>query len=616
MTVVVAFVLVSSCLALVQVLALWSGALGMTVDRGVAVALLAAAGVGGLLLAMRFATGLRRAPDAAREPVPVWYRLLRAVLGLGVVAALAWFVRIQVDLWNLAARRAVLDWDGLYYHIPAMHGWAVAGRVTWLHDLADIIFGNGYPMAVETFTWLLHYVLGTSDLVDAANLWFWPLGATALATLAHVLGARGIWPWLAAALLGCVPVVVCQSVTCYVDPAFACTVMGAVAASCLLVFHDGRLVAWRAVLWGFNLGLMTGAKGTGAPFAMLLAAAVAVAILLREGLAAWRVWWPRLAVAVVACFLVSGFWYGRNLLETGNPIHPIQVAFGENVLIPGYDPAAMLQANQPPWLTAEPAPLRVFVAWTQPDAPVSGYAPTTGLGRIWLYGGVPAVLLLWARAWRRRREESLAPLLFLTVLVLLLLAVQPARWWGRMTIWLHALGLPALAAVASHAVGGLRRAVWPAAVLAGVAAVVVLGIRETDATRDLEWQAGRAAPTIPDGPPGDFLSTRTLFFGNMDLVAGSEEFWAARRIARSRWGRVGTLLGGTLGLPLGRRELRLLPDAPTAADLEALRRDGFTWVVWDVEGAGEVPETVRAAALQELVHHPTPDTHFRLLRLR
>ncbi|MCP4573550.1 MAG: hypothetical protein GY838_14425 [bacterium] len=606
-----AFVAVSTFLAVLQILVLWSGALGASFDRGAVLLAAGVAAAAALALAARFAAGLRgRDKD---ESGPLWYRILNWTLGLGALAAMGWCARVWLDLWDLAGRRAVLDWDGLYYHIPAMNGWTLAGRVSWLPDLADLPFANGYPMAVETTTWLLHHVLGNSDRLDAGNLLFWPLGITALAVVARALGARGPWPWLAGGLLYGVPVLVCQSVTCYIDPAYSCTVMGAVAASCLLVFHDGRLLVWRAVLWGLNLGLMAGAKGTGAPFLVTMVLAVVAAVLLREGVGAWRVWWPRLAVAAVLAVAVGGFWYGRNVLETGNPIHPVQVAFGKNVLIPGYDPAGMMADNLPPWLREKPAALRMFIAWTQPDAPVSGYAPTTGLGRIWLLGGLPAVLLLGLRQ-LRRREESGKALLFLAVLVLLLLVAQPGRWWGRMTVWLHVLGLPALAAIVSYAVAGLRRSILPAPLILAAGLVAVLAARETAITRDHEWQAGRGVPPSA-GVEAPFLDTRELFFRTFTDNPGGAAVWESGLFARSRWGRIGTLLGGTLAMPLGARRALLLSDTPTVADLDELRDVGCAWILWDVLGAGEVPEILRAAALEEHAFQPADDVDVRFLRL-
>ena len=80
----------------------------------------------------------------------------RIVLFTGATA----FVSIWAHQAWVAWRRPVYDWDGLYYHLPAVHGWLRAGRIAWLEG-HDIPFVNGYPMAVETLGFWGVRVLGT-----------------------------------------------------------------------------------------------------------------------------------------------------------------------------------------------------------------------------------------------------------------------------------------------------------------------------------------------------------------------------------------------------------------------------------------------------------------------
>ena len=40
-----------------------------------------------------------------------------------LAVALVWFVMTWLALAWLTWLRPVFDWDGLYYHVPAIHGW-------------------------------------------------------------------------------------------------------------------------------------------------------------------------------------------------------------------------------------------------------------------------------------------------------------------------------------------------------------------------------------------------------------------------------------------------------------------------------------------------------------
>jgi hypothetical protein len=80
------------------------------------------------------------------------------------------------------------------------------------------------------------------------------------------------------------------------------------------------------------------------------------------------------------------------------------------------------------------------------------------MGYIWLAGGIPALLYLWSVMLRERRGSGRRPweLLFLTMVVVLLLVLQPSTWWSRFTVWLHVLGLPSIAVVLERATARWR----------------------------------------------------------------------------------------------------------------------------------------------------------------
>jgi hypothetical protein len=606
---------VTSLLALVQLFTVTLGAARVPFGREAALAVLAVATVLSILFATRFLP--ERHHPAQSPPAPpraLSDRLLGFLAGLVAFAAVVWAAWVWTELWILASLRPPYDWDGLYYHLPAIHDWAAAGRVMFIDYTPDVPFVN-FPMGVELTTFFTYFLLGTSRLVNACNLWYWPMAFLAIAVIARRLGARGPWPLVAGALIVGAPVFVCQSVSCYIDPGFAAAVMAAIAAACVFVFETGRPGRWSPVLLGMAAGLALGSKGTGLPFAVVVVVvAVAGSVWARGGLGRWRAWLPRAGVVVLFVFLVGGYWYARNGLNTGNPVYPIQVKFGEKVLADGWDHNIFNEANLPPWLERYPRPLRMFVSWTQPDAPVSGYAPVGGMGYIWLFGAVPALLYLWLLAARRRYPGPAREFVFVTVLALCLFAVQPASWWSRFTVWMHALGLPCIAVAAHHAASSWRRSWWHALILAVALAMVGTAVWESGRTLDVEWEDGRTSSA--PGVRAEFQSSLDYMFPGMSEALGFQEFFDAARIARSPWEQFGTLLGGILAMPLEARSITVMPMYPEESDVASLRESGVEWIIWDVVGAGEAPEAVTQAASKHHAFNPAPDVNFHIYRLR
>ena len=68
-------------------------------------------------------------------------------------------------------------------------------------------------------------------------------------------------------------------------------------------------------------------------------------------------------------------------------------------------------------------------------------------------------------------------------------------------------------------------------------------------------------------------------------------------------------------MPLDKREIRVLPYEPGEGDIDALRRDGIEWIVWDLLATGEVPEVITRNAQEVNVFNSAPDVNFHIIRL-
>ena len=489
----------------------------------------------------------RTLPPSGRVAPP---EAIAAAILIAIVAA--W------HLW-VAWQRPVIDWDGLYYHVPALHGWLREGRVSWLRGIDDVPFVNGYPMALEVMGFVMVRLLDHDRWIDALNLLLWPVGALGAAFTAHVWGARRPWPAVAAVSFLAVPAWMVGSGTGYVDAGLA-------SATCALV----GLTAWRlqrvdhvpaAVVWGAAAGLVMGVKGTG-----ILLAGVALVVLavdaLRRDASARRRAVRALALGAVVMTLTGGLWPARATWHTGNPIHPVQLRLGAKVLAPGTDAHAAAELSRPAELDPLPGFARPLVVWAWPFDPMRGYDRPDGLGPVWTLVALPSLLVL---AWTGRRRREVIGALAVGAIVF---AAQPAPWWSRLTLWVLAFGLPAFAAVVS-------RAAWARPFVVGATTLVLLGGAGLSAwSLAIESDRGRA--------DGRYVSAAEYYFGELAAHPDWPAVSDAPAVARSDWGRVGSLLGGVLAQPAGRRAIHRIDhprDVPPDVD----------WIVWDLEGAGALP---------------------------
>lgn len=595
---------VSCFLALIQVSVIGLGLARVRLSQPLAIAVL----VISIALAWVFAA-LHRQPAA--PPVPRPEPAKRETLQLDrflrvlAAAALIWVGWTWLQLWVLALLRSPYGYDGLAYHVPAIHDWVLQGRVGFVASIPDIPYTN-YPMGVELSSYFAHYLFQTSRLLDACNLWYWPLAFTGLAVIAGHLGARGIWRWLAGALIFGASAFVSVSVSAYIDPGFASTVIGAVAASCILVFHGRQKIWWAATLLGLNVGLMLGSKGFGLPFAITIGFFTALAVFWASGLQGLSLQGRALALAAVIAFAVGGYWYARNLLVTGNPIYPIQLSLGEKVLAPGIDHGYWAALTMPEWVAQYPSWARVFVAWLQLDAPIHFVYVYGGLGYIWILGCVPAVVYVGVTAVRRRQRELIVRLAYLAVLVLPLLYFVALPSMSLRTLWLHALGLPCLAVALHDAVSRWQRRRLHLLTIAFAVAVVGVAVWESNRTVGLEWEMGR--DPAAEGVTA-FGSSLTIGYPGLSEAPGFREFLQADTVSRWRWRTSsGQLFGGVLAQPLGRRKIIVVPtpwtdwrdpyaesmvrDDPGAEDILLLQRSRVEWIVWDSRDGQQSPQSL------------------------
>ena len=652
-------------LAVLCLLVEWSGALRIVLSPTVAwlfVAVAAATASGFVYWAARtMPRPLRAFPSpSSRAPAAAW-----------VVAVLA--VAAYLLLWVPAYCRPDTSWDGMTYHLPTIHYWAAKGHVHWIQappeagsdwqSFTDALL-NGYPKTGEAVGFVLARLSG-GKLVNAFNLAFLPLAMLGIAALARELGAARGPAAAAGALFALVPTNVGQAASTYVDTAFACAVVSYLSffflqVRAVLASPNARLPLPLAVASGAALGLALGVKGPALGLAALslfvLAVAIAIRLRKRTTRLVRRLRPTLLALVAMGglALAVGGFWYARNAIVTGNPMHPFEIKVAGRVLFPGVPVDVMIAetANTPSFMREWSNQKKILYTWRQSgrlewpiDATIEhneqGYGievpqanepawprsiryndpRSGGLGFLWLYGGLPSLVavagIVLYRTRRGARTERLRAMRNVVALGLFLATwavffkIKPMGWWARYTLWLHAAGLSALAVVMHHTLTGLARkrlfAFAATPLIVGVMAVAFF-----EYAYALKWdhtmpyfvgparinrrssvaEIWHALTTTKDNG----ISAIYADLGGTELARDALSGDAIVAVSPLSIGN-GPVVG-QLSMPVGRRQwIMMSPDVGNDADAAAAFVTKYLprYVVWDVEANGTAHVLERTA---------------------
>jgi 4-amino-4-deoxy-L-arabinose transferase-like glycosyltransferase len=239
----------------------------------------------------------RGAADRWRRPAPP------AVVAAALAAALA--IAYLAPLW-LAPLYPPTGWAATSYHLAVAKAYALDGRLELLPYLR-------YPAAPQLQEMLFTLCLSVFDDITAQLVQFLAVLLTAglLVAWGRREGAPRAGLWAACLWLGS-PSVLVFGTTAYVDVGLA--LYATVAAFAWARWLAGRERAWLAVA-GAGAGLAAATKYAGLYFVAALAlAAFLHAEQGRRGAA--------LAAFLLPAALCALPWYARNVLLTGNPVHP------------------------------------------------------------------------------------------------------------------------------------------------------------------------------------------------------------------------------------------------------------------------------------------------------
>jgi hypothetical protein len=392
------------------------------------------------------------------------------VVSLVAAGALAWQALVAVVLGPYA-------YDGLTYHLTTAATWVQRG------DLGETALSTccaHYPLTADLmFAWPMLFQ-GNDALVNTVQLGFVVLGALACAGIARCAGLPTSAAAAAGGLFAVTPIVLAQASTPYVDVIVAAWALAGIHS--VIRYSSSRDV--RSVVNGvLAAGMLFGTKGTGALWAIAIIGFLVVLAARRGRRDAVGV----AAAALVAVAALGSFWYVRNWVERGNPVHPFRVELAGKVLFDGPRRVGALTSEEAP--TDDAWPIAALRSWGQDldlwNTRTYDYQQREGgLGPLWAWLGLPLLAVMTAVLARRR-----SPALYAVAIVGAVFLVQPYRWWSRFTIPLAALGAISVVAAAHGAPARWMRGAVKVVTIPLVLAGVVFTMAKVD-------PAGRA-PALP-----------------------------------------------------------------------------------------------------------------------
>ncbi|HEV7515703.1 MAG TPA: hypothetical protein VGR07_05325, partial [Thermoanaerobaculia bacterium] len=210
--------------------------------------------------------------------------------------------------------RPPLSWDSLMYHLMLTARWLQERNLKPVFGPYPVNDYGFVPANGSVWLWWWMAPSHSELYVNLAFLPHWLLLGLAAGGIARQLGARRHWP-LAAFLILVTPTVVRFAATPYVDVFLASVLL----AAGFFAIRWMRAPRWGdAALAGCGLGLASGAKLLGVPYAIVLAGMAVLGA--RGDWHAWRRRTAQVALAVLLAAALGSYFYLRNVAYGAGPL--------------------------------------------------------------------------------------------------------------------------------------------------------------------------------------------------------------------------------------------------------------------------------------------------------
>lgn len=225
------------------------------------------------------------------------------------VAASFAIVKILVNFLN-----PPFGWDSLNYHFTFPVEWLKSGNL----NVPIVIFDDPspayYPLNGGLFYLWLIFPFKSVFLADLGQFPFFVIAMISVYGISRKIGLSRAYAFYSAALFALIPNFFKQLQVAYVDVMVGSLFL--MGVNSLLSLKD-KFNLGNILIYGLSLGLLIGTKTVALPYSFLLMIPFLV-ISFKDYKRAG------LGVVVILCiFVFGGLSYFRNLIETGNPLYPL-----------------------------------------------------------------------------------------------------------------------------------------------------------------------------------------------------------------------------------------------------------------------------------------------------
>ena len=237
---------------------------------------------------------------------------------------LACLTSVAASLLHHTATTPLSEYDTLAYHLPAVANWYRIGRLDML-GLGSVDF---YPYNFELIALLFVLPFKGHFAIGLAQLLAWSLFGLAIYATATLLGARPLHALVSTLLVSVQPLILRLVSTLQVDLAFGASFAMTLYVALASVFGGSH---WSLVV--LSGAWLAGAKASGLVYLCLVAATMVIAratfphhVARSTIVQASRPSSGVVLLSVLVSLINAGFWYGRNVLTSGNPLGLVGVS--------------------------------------------------------------------------------------------------------------------------------------------------------------------------------------------------------------------------------------------------------------------------------------------------
>ncbi|MBU2541423.1 MAG: hypothetical protein KJ593_05950 [Candidatus Omnitrophica bacterium] len=310
---------------------------------------------------------------------------LAVILGFGLV-------KIAINLVN-----PPFGWDSLNYHFSFPVEWLKQANLANPISISGDPAVSYYPINGSLFFLWFIFPLKNVFLADLSQVPFFIISFLAVYSLAKKLDLSKEYAFFSASLFILIPNYFKQLEIAYIDVMVACMFL-ATLNYIFLLYKDS---SWKnIILFSLSLGLMVGIKSTAITFTLLLFIPFLYFCFSNFEL---KKAFVLICLSVFLIILIGGFGYIRNIIQTGNPLYPLNLKlFGRTILKGVVDNAIYRTATRPG------------------DFSLVKMLFSEGLGAQTLLFVMPAIFLGLPTALRKRKKDLDFNLIYFMILPLLL----------------------------------------------------------------------------------------------------------------------------------------------------------------------------------------------------